>query len=131
VDATALYVKKADEACLVGPGPVAGYLNPYRIVELALAHRSVRLRFADARPVRLAHQINVAAQTPSRHGAFHLARRGAVRVREHDALERQGDHEHTQQVRCARLAMRCDQIASRKADFTRLVPIHEHSGVGI
>jgi acetyl-CoA carboxylase biotin carboxylase subunit len=35
VDATALYVKKADEACLVGPGPVAGYLNPYRIVELA------------------------------------------------------------------------------------------------
>lgn len=35
VDATTLYVKKADEACLVGPGPVAGYLNPYRIVELA------------------------------------------------------------------------------------------------
>jgi pyruvate carboxylase subunit A len=23
-DTTALYVKKADEACLVGPGPVAG-----------------------------------------------------------------------------------------------------------
>jgi len=36
VDATALYVKKADESCLVGPGPIAGYLNPYRIVELAL-----------------------------------------------------------------------------------------------
>jgi len=35
IDATALYVKKADEACMVGPGPVAGYLNPYRIVELA------------------------------------------------------------------------------------------------
>ena len=35
VDATTLYVKKADESCLVGPGPVAGYLNLYRIVDLA------------------------------------------------------------------------------------------------
>ncbi|MGH7273944.1 MAG: acetyl-CoA carboxylase biotin carboxylase subunit [Nitrospiria bacterium] len=35
VDSTTLYVKKADEACLVGPGPVAGYLNIYRIIELA------------------------------------------------------------------------------------------------
>lgn len=34
-DATALYVKKADEACLVGPGPIEGYLNIYRIVDLA------------------------------------------------------------------------------------------------
>ncbi len=35
-DTTTLYVKKADEACLVGPGPVRGYLNPYLIVDLAL-----------------------------------------------------------------------------------------------
>jgi len=35
VDSTTLYVKKADEACLVGPGPIAGYLNIYRIIELA------------------------------------------------------------------------------------------------
>ncbi|HEX9756623.1 MAG TPA: acetyl-CoA carboxylase biotin carboxylase subunit [Nitrospiria bacterium] len=34
-DTTALYVKKADEACLVGPGPVAGYLNIFRIIDLA------------------------------------------------------------------------------------------------
>ncbi|MCC6543476.1 MAG: acetyl-CoA carboxylase biotin carboxylase subunit [Nitrospirae bacterium] len=34
-DATTLYVKKADESCLVGPGPVAGYLNIYRIIDLA------------------------------------------------------------------------------------------------
>ena len=34
-DAITLYVKKADESCLVGPGPVAGYLNIYRIVDLA------------------------------------------------------------------------------------------------
>ena len=34
-DATTLYVKKADEACLVGPGPIEGYLNIYRIVDLA------------------------------------------------------------------------------------------------
>lgn len=34
-DAITLYVKKADEACLVGPGPVAGYLNIYRIIDLA------------------------------------------------------------------------------------------------
>ena len=34
-DATTLYVKKADEAYLVGPGPVAGYLNIYRIIDLA------------------------------------------------------------------------------------------------
>src|SRR3990172_2072957 len=34
-DAITLYVKKADESCLVGPGPVAGYLNMYRIVDLA------------------------------------------------------------------------------------------------
>lgn len=40
VDATALYVKKADEACLVGPGPVAGYLNIYRIIDHA-AQRGV------------------------------------------------------------------------------------------
>ena len=35
VDSTSLYVKKADEAILVGPGPIAGYLNLYRIIELA------------------------------------------------------------------------------------------------
>jgi pyruvate carboxylase subunit A len=35
-DATSLYVKKADEAYLVGPGSVQGYLNMHRIVELAL-----------------------------------------------------------------------------------------------
>ncbi len=34
-DATTLYVKKADEAYLVGPGQLAGYLNIYGIVELA------------------------------------------------------------------------------------------------
>lgn len=34
-DSTALHVKKADEAYLVGPGPVAGYLNIHRIVDLA------------------------------------------------------------------------------------------------
>jgi pyruvate carboxylase subunit A len=34
-DATTLYLKKADEAYLVGPGPVSGYLNIYKILELA------------------------------------------------------------------------------------------------
>jgi len=34
-DSTALHVKKADESYLVGPGPVAGYLNIHRIVDLA------------------------------------------------------------------------------------------------
>ena len=34
-DSTALYVKKADEAYMVGPGPIQGYLNIYRIVDLA------------------------------------------------------------------------------------------------
>ena len=34
-DSTALHVKKADEAYIVGPGPVAGYLNIPRIVDLA------------------------------------------------------------------------------------------------
>jgi pyruvate carboxylase subunit A len=34
-DATTLYVKKADESCLVGPGPIDGYLNIYRIIDLA------------------------------------------------------------------------------------------------
>ncbi len=41
-DATTLYVKKADESCLVGPGPIEGYLNIYRIIDLA------RQRGADA-----------------------------------------------------------------------------------
>ncbi len=35
-DTTALYVKKADEAYLVGPGPIEGYLNIHRLVDLAL-----------------------------------------------------------------------------------------------
>ncbi|MFQ5544268.1 MAG: biotin carboxylase N-terminal domain-containing protein, partial [Nitrospiria bacterium] len=35
VDAATLYVKNADEACLVGPGPLEGYLNIYRIIDLA------------------------------------------------------------------------------------------------
>lgn len=35
-DATSLYVKKADEAYMVGPGPVEGYLNVHRIIDLAL-----------------------------------------------------------------------------------------------
>jgi pyruvate carboxylase subunit A len=34
-DATTLYVKKADESCLVGPGPLSGYLNIYKIIEIA------------------------------------------------------------------------------------------------
>ncbi|MEE9590933.1 MAG: acetyl-CoA carboxylase biotin carboxylase subunit [Thermodesulfobacteriota bacterium] len=34
-DATSLYVKKADEAYLVGPGPIEGYLSIHRIVDLA------------------------------------------------------------------------------------------------
>src|SRR3989304_2187613 len=34
-DATSLYVKKADESYLVGPGPVEGYLNIHRLVDLA------------------------------------------------------------------------------------------------
>jgi pyruvate carboxylase subunit A len=35
-DSTSLYVKKADEAYMVGPGPVQGYMNRHRIVELAI-----------------------------------------------------------------------------------------------
>ncbi len=35
-DTTALHVKKADEAFLVGPGPVQGYLNVHRIIDIAL-----------------------------------------------------------------------------------------------
>ncbi|MFQ5328363.1 MAG: acetyl-CoA carboxylase biotin carboxylase subunit [Thermodesulfobacteriota bacterium] len=34
-DATSLYVKKADEAYQVGPGPINGYLNLHAIVDLA------------------------------------------------------------------------------------------------
>ncbi len=34
-DATSLYVKKADESYLVGPGPMEGYLNIHRLVDLA------------------------------------------------------------------------------------------------
>ena len=35
-DSQALHVKKADEAYLVGPGPILGYLNVNRIVDLAV-----------------------------------------------------------------------------------------------
>jgi len=35
-DATSLYVKKANEAYMVGPGPIEGYLNIHRIVDLAI-----------------------------------------------------------------------------------------------
>ncbi|MEE8574786.1 MAG: acetyl-CoA carboxylase biotin carboxylase subunit [Thermodesulfobacteriota bacterium] len=35
-DSTSLYVKKADEAYMVGPGPIQGYLNIHRIVDLAI-----------------------------------------------------------------------------------------------
>ncbi len=35
VDAATLHVKHADEACLVGPGPIEGYLSIYRIIDLA------------------------------------------------------------------------------------------------
>lgn len=35
VDAATLHVKYADEACLVGPGPIEGYLSIYRIIDLA------------------------------------------------------------------------------------------------
>ncbi|MBI5599245.1 MAG: acetyl-CoA carboxylase biotin carboxylase subunit [Deltaproteobacteria bacterium] len=34
-DTTGLYVKKANEAYMVGPGPVEGYLNMHRIIDLA------------------------------------------------------------------------------------------------
>ncbi len=35
-DTTALHVKKADEAYMVGPGAIQGYLNMHRIVDLAV-----------------------------------------------------------------------------------------------
>jgi pyruvate carboxylase subunit A len=34
-DSTGIYVKKADEAYMVGPGPVKGFLDSHQIVELA------------------------------------------------------------------------------------------------
>ncbi|MGC8755752.1 MAG: acetyl-CoA carboxylase biotin carboxylase subunit [bacterium] len=34
-DSTALYIKKADEAYLVSPGPIEAYLNIHRIVDIA------------------------------------------------------------------------------------------------
>ncbi|RMF79105.1 MAG: acetyl-CoA carboxylase biotin carboxylase subunit [Nitrospirae bacterium] len=34
-DSAALYVKKADRAVIVGPGPIKGYLNIYPIIEIA------------------------------------------------------------------------------------------------
>ncbi|HEX9592245.1 MAG TPA: acetyl-CoA carboxylase biotin carboxylase subunit [bacterium] len=34
-DSNALYVKKADRAVIVGPGPIKGYLNIYQIIEIA------------------------------------------------------------------------------------------------
>jgi pyruvate carboxylase subunit A len=34
-DSTGIYVKKADEAYLVGPGPVQGFLDGQQIVDLA------------------------------------------------------------------------------------------------
>jgi len=34
-DSAALYVKKADRAVIVGPGPIKGYLNSYQIIEIA------------------------------------------------------------------------------------------------
>lgn len=34
-DSTSLYVKKADESYMVGPGPIQGYLNIHRLVDLA------------------------------------------------------------------------------------------------
>jgi pyruvate carboxylase subunit A len=35
-DSTGIYVKKADESYLVGPGPVKGFLDSHQIVDLAL-----------------------------------------------------------------------------------------------
>ena len=35
-DSTSLYVKKADESYMVGPGPIQGFLNIHRIVDLAV-----------------------------------------------------------------------------------------------
>ena len=34
-DSTGIYVKKADEAYMVGPGPVKGFLDSQQIVDLA------------------------------------------------------------------------------------------------
>ncbi len=34
-DSTAIYIRKADEAYLVGPGPIEGFLNPYLIIDIA------------------------------------------------------------------------------------------------
>src|SRR3989304_861629 len=39
-DATSLFVKKAAESYMVGPGPIQGYLNIHRIVDLALKIRA-------------------------------------------------------------------------------------------
>ena len=90
------------DACAKGVLCLGGESFDRRIErDLLLAHRGVHPHVGDMRPGRRAHQVDVAAQAAPSHRALDLAGRGAVGVREHDALERHGDHEQTEPVRAA------------------------------
>ena len=56
---------------------------------------------ADARPRRLADQLNVAAQAAQFHAALDFLGRARVRVGHHDGFQRHGNDEQAERVRVA------------------------------
>jgi len=76
-DSTGIYVKKADEAYLVGPGPVKGFLDMHQIVSLAqrigadAIHPGYGFLSENADFARLCHSSGITFIGPSPH-AIHL-----------------------------------------------------------
>ena len=72
-DSTGIYVKKADEAYLVGPGPVKGFLDSRQIVDLALRvgadaiHPGYGFLSENAQFAELCRDANVTFIGPSPH----------------------------------------------------------------
>ena len=70
-DSTGIYVKKADEAYLVGPGPVKGFLDGRQIVDLALRigadaiHPGYGFLSENAEFARLCHETGITFIGPS------------------------------------------------------------------
>ena len=100
--------------------------------DLPLANRCVDLHIGDTRARGRAFQIDIAAQTPAFHRAFHLSGRGRVAVREHNAFEWHSFNTHTENVRGARPAEgREVQLAARKDNGPRVPSIQVDGRMGI
>ena len=99
---------------------------------LPVADGGLHPHVLDPRCRRRRDEIDIPAESLSRHGAFHLSRRRRVGVREHHALDRQGLDTQAQLVLLSRLHGAGEiKVATGKSDCAGPFTIQVNRGQGV